>query len=95
MKGGEASSVIQEKWSPLGCSIALLLAIQRRPAVITTIVLLFLLVFMIWPESRLKLEISFRRRLPRLYYLTFQTVHRYHADVAKRFPTSPQRKRLR
>jgi len=30
-----------------------------------------------------------------LYYLTFQTVHRYHADVEKRFPTSPQRKQLR
>jgi hypothetical protein len=95
MKGEDASSVIQEKWSPLGCSIALLLAIPRRPAVITAIVLIFLLVFMIWPESRRKLELFCRRRLPRLYDLTFQTVHRYHADVEKRFPTSPQRKRLR
>jgi len=63
--------------------------------VITAIVLIFLLVFMIWPESQLKLEMAFRRRLPKLYYLTFQTVHRYHADVEKRFPTSPQRKQLR
>jgi hypothetical protein len=63
--------------------------------VITASVLIFLLVFMIWPESQLKLEMCFRRRLPRLFYLTFQTVHRYHADMEKRFPTSPQRKRLR
>jgi hypothetical protein len=63
--------------------------------VITSVVLVFLFVFMIWPESQLKFESAFRRRLPRLYYLTFQTVHRYHADVEKRFPASPQRKQLR
>jgi hypothetical protein len=63
--------------------------------VITTIVLTFLLVFMIWPESQLKFESAFRRRLPRLYFLTFQTVHRYHADMDKRFPNSPRRKQLR
>ena len=61
---------------------------------ITMIVLIFLLVFMIWPESQLKFESVVRRRLPRLYYLTFETVRRYHADVEKRFPTSPQRKQL-
>jgi hypothetical protein len=63
--------------------------------VITSIVLIFVLVFMIWPESRLKFESAFRRRLPRIYYITFQTAHRYHADVEKRFSTSPQRKQLR
>ena len=62
---------------------------------ITTVVLIFLLVFMICPESQLKFESAVRRRLPRLYYLTFKTVHRYHADMEKRFPTSPQRKQLR
>jgi hypothetical protein len=71
-----------------------MIADQRTPAVITTIVLMFLLVFMIWPESQLKLESAFRRRLPRLYFLTFQTVHRYRADVDKRFPNSPRRKQL-
>jgi hypothetical protein len=63
--------------------------------VITTIVLIFLVVFMIWPESQLRFESTLQRRLPKLYYLTFQTVHRYHADVQKRFPTSLQRKQLR
>jgi hypothetical protein len=63
--------------------------------VITAIVLFFLLVFIIWPESQLKLESAFQRRLPRLYFFSFRTVHRYHADVEKRFPTSPQRKHLR
>jgi hypothetical protein len=63
--------------------------------VISSIVLIFLLVFMIWPESQPKLESTLRRRLPRLYSLTFQTVHRYHADVEKRFPPPRQCKRLR
>jgi hypothetical protein len=62
---------------------------------ITAVVLIFLLVFLIWPESQLKCEMAFRKRLPRLYHITVQTVHRYHADVEKRFPPATERKQLR
>jgi hypothetical protein len=62
---------------------------------ITAVVFIFLLVFMIWPETQLKFESAVRRRLPRLYYISFHAVRRYHSDIQKRFPTSRQRGRLR
>jgi hypothetical protein len=62
--------------------------------VITGVVLIFLLVFVIWPDSRLKFESAFHRRLPRLFYLTFHSIQRYQADVDNRFPHQPQRKQL-
>jgi hypothetical protein len=62
--------------------------------VITTVILIFVLVFMIWPESRVKLELQMRQRLPRLYLLTFCSIKRYHLDIKNRFPDQSQPKRL-
>ena len=53
---------------------------------ITSLTLIMLMVFMIWPESKVKLESAMLRRTPRLHVLTFRSVERYHADVARRFP---------
>jgi hypothetical protein len=70
-------------------------AIERKRLVITTVVLIFVLVFMIWPESQVKLELQMRQRLPRLYLLTVRSIKRYHIDMQNRFPDRSQRKRLR
>ena len=62
---------------------------------ITAVVLIFVLVFMIWPQSQAKLERQIRQRLPRLYLLTFSSIKRYHSDMQNRFPDRSQSKRLR
>ena len=62
---------------------------------ITSVVLIFLLVFVIWPDSRPKLESAFRKCLPRLSYLTSQMIQRYHADIENRYPNPGQRNQLR
>ena len=41
---------------------------------ITAVVLIIVLVFMVWPESQIKLELQMRQRLPRLYLLTFRSI---------------------
>lgn len=53
---------------------------------LTSITFIVLLVFMIWPESKVKLESIMMRKTPRLHVVTFRSVERYHADVARRFP---------
>jgi len=63
--------------------------------VITAVLLIFILVFMIWPESQIKVELQMRQRLPRLYLLTFHSIKRYHLDLKNRFPDRSQSKRLR
>ncbi len=62
---------------------------------ITAVVLIIVLVFMVWPESQIKLELQMRQRLPRLYLLTFRSIERYHLDMKNRFPDHSQPKRLR
>ncbi len=52
----------------------------------TSLTLIMLMVFMIWPESKVKLESVMSRKTPRLHILTFRSVERYHADVARRYP---------
>jgi hypothetical protein len=70
-------------------------AIERTRLVITAVVLIFVLVFLIWPESQAKLELQLRQRLPRLYLLTFHSIKRYHIDMQNRFPDRSRPKRLR
>ncbi len=53
---------------------------------LTSIALVVLLVFMIWPESKVKLESIMKRKTPKLYMITFRSVERYHSDVARRYP---------
>jgi hypothetical protein len=61
----------------------------------TSVVLIFLLVFMIWPDSQPKLESAVRKRLPRLFYLTSHTIQRYHADIENRYSNPAQRNQMR
>jgi hypothetical protein len=70
-------------------------AIERTHLMITAVVLIFVLVFVIWPESQVKLELQMRERLPRLYLLTFRSIKRYHLDMQNRFPDRSRPKRLR
>lgn len=62
---------------------------------ITAVVLIFVLVFIIWPEAQVKLELQMRQRLPKLYLLTFRSIRRYHLDIENRFPNQSRPKQLR
>ncbi len=56
---------------------------------LTSLALIIILVFVVWPDSRGRLESWLIRRLPRVHLVTFRAIEHYKADLHRRYPEHP------
>jgi hypothetical protein len=61
---------------------------------LTTLALIVILILVVWPESRIKLEHTMQEKTPRLHIVTFKALEHYHADYERRFPDQQQQPQL-